>query len=92
MLLRFLKCFDSVREDEYIIGALCTYTYLHTHTHTHTHTLSLSLSNHNSMQSADVLLVDGRIAAVGSSLKDVPGARTIDAKGKLVIPGVNVCG
>src|ERR1700682_2742407 len=36
---------------------------------------------------ADVLCVDGRIAAVGDKLEAPPGARAIDAGGQLVMPG-----
>jgi cytosine/adenosine deaminase-related metal-dependent hydrolase len=38
---------------------------------------------------ADVLIRDGRIAAVGADLAaQVPGARVIDSRGRLVIPGL----
>jgi imidazolonepropionase-like amidohydrolase len=37
---------------------------------------------------ADVLLVDGRIAAVGRALDAPPGARVIDARGRWVTPGL----
>lgn len=40
------------------------------------------------LESADVLIVDGRIAAVGASIAAPRGARVIDATGKWVTPGV----
>ena len=35
---------------------------------------------------ADVAVKDGKIAAVGS-IPDIPGAKVVDAAGKLVLPG-----
>ena len=40
------------------------------------------------IENATVLIVDGRIAAVGSDISVPPGAKTIDAKGKIVTPGL----
>jgi dihydropyrimidinase len=39
-------------------------------------------------QVADVLCVDGKVAAIGENLGNAPdGGRVIDATGKFVIPG-----
>ena len=40
------------------------------------------------LDDADVLMVDGRIAAVGRGLKAPAGAATVDATGKWVTPGI----
>jgi imidazolonepropionase-like amidohydrolase len=40
------------------------------------------------LDDTDVLIVDGRIAAVGRGLDAPPGARVIDAKGRWVTPGL----
>jgi imidazolonepropionase-like amidohydrolase len=40
------------------------------------------------LENADVLVVDGRIAGVGTGLQVPTGARTIDAKGRWVTPGL----
>jgi imidazolonepropionase-like amidohydrolase len=40
------------------------------------------------LDAADVLIVDGRIQAVGASLAAPDGARVIDAKGRWVTPGI----
>jgi imidazolonepropionase-like amidohydrolase len=40
------------------------------------------------LDNADVLLVDGRISAVGTGLQAPAGAREIDAQGKWVTPGL----
>jgi len=40
------------------------------------------------LENADVLVVDGRISAVGPGLQAPPGARIIDGKGKWVTPGL----
>jgi imidazolonepropionase-like amidohydrolase len=40
------------------------------------------------LDNADVLIVDGRIAGVGPGLQAPAGARTIDAKGRWVTPGL----
>ncbi|NBE55411.1 amidohydrolase family protein [Streptomyces boluensis] len=39
------------------------------------------------LEHADVLIRDGRLAAVGHSLSAPQGARVVDARGKLVLPG-----
>lgn len=46
-----------------------------------------TLAEVGSLESADILLRDGRVAAVGPAL-DVSADRTIDASGKVVTPGV----
>jgi imidazolonepropionase-like amidohydrolase len=40
------------------------------------------------LDNADVLVVDGKIAGVGPNLQAPAGARTIDAKGRWVTPGI----
>ena len=40
------------------------------------------------LDNADVLIVDGQIAGVGTALQAPPGARVIDAKGRWVTPGL----
>lgn len=40
------------------------------------------------IENATVLIVDGRIAAVGADVDVPPGAETIDANGKIVTPGL----
>ncbi len=40
------------------------------------------------IENATVLIVDGRIAAVGTDISVPPGAETIDARGKVVTPGL----
>jgi imidazolonepropionase-like amidohydrolase len=40
------------------------------------------------IEGGDVLLVDGRVAAVGRNLEAPAGARTIDAAGRFVTPGI----
>jgi len=43
------------------------------------------------LQNTDVLLKNGRIAAVGKNLNASPNARIIDATGKFVMPGIIDC-
>jgi imidazolonepropionase-like amidohydrolase len=40
------------------------------------------------LDNADVLIVDGRISAVGMGLQPAPGVRVIDAKGRWITPGL----
>lgn len=40
------------------------------------------------LDGADVLVVEGRIAAVGTTLESPAGARVIDARGKWITPGI----
>src|SRR4051812_30598401 len=40
------------------------------------------------LDNADLLLVDGKISAVGQALPAVPNATVIDAKGRWVTPGI----
>jgi imidazolonepropionase-like amidohydrolase len=42
----------------------------------------------NELAQADVLMVEGRIAAIGPNLAAPAGAETIDASGKFVTPGI----
>src|ERR687886_1184490 len=45
-------------------------------------------ASHGTLQNADVLIRNGKIAAVGQNLKAPEGARVIDATGKFVSPGI----
>lgn len=44
--------------------------------------------SHGTLANTDVLLRNGKIAAVGQNLKAPEGARVIDASGKFVLPGI----
>src|SRR5207253_5534204 len=44
--------------------------------------------SHGTLANTDVLLRNGKIAAVGQNLKAPEGARVIDATGKFVLPGI----
>jgi imidazolonepropionase-like amidohydrolase len=44
--------------------------------------------SHGALQNTDVLIRNGKIAAVGQNLKASEGARVIDATGKFVMPGI----
>ena len=46
------------------------------------------LTSHDSMEDADLLVVDGRIAAVGRNLRVPSGAREIDGTGKHLTAGM----
>ena len=46
---------------------------------------------HGSLQNTDVLLRNGKIAAVGKNLSASPNARIIDGTGKYVMPGIIDC-
>src|SRR5678816_3091311 len=43
------------------------------------------------LQNTDVLIRNGKIAAVGKNLSASPNARVIDATGKFVMPGIIDC-
>src|SRR5918911_573027 len=47
--------------------------------------------SHGTLQNADLLLRNGKIAAVGQNLKAGANARVIDATGKYVMPGIIDC-
>jgi imidazolonepropionase-like amidohydrolase len=44
--------------------------------------------SHGALQNTDVLLRNGKIAAVGQNLNAPAGARVVDATGKFVLPGI----
>src|SRR3954467_6759497 len=46
---------------------------------------------HGTLSNTDVLLRNGKIAAVGRNLKASANARVIDATGKYVMPGIIDC-
>ena len=46
---------------------------------------------HGTLQNTDVLLRNGKIAAIGKNLKASANARVIDATGKFVMPGIIDC-
>ncbi|HZT58160.1 MAG TPA: amidohydrolase family protein [Pyrinomonadaceae bacterium] len=45
-------------------------------------------ASHGTLQNTDILIRNGKIAAVGQNLKAPAGARVIDATGKYVSPGI----
>lgn len=45
------------------------------------------VANQDFTQVADVLCIDGKVAAIGENLAVPEGGRVIDATGKFVIPG-----
>jgi imidazolonepropionase-like amidohydrolase len=45
-------------------------------------------ASHGTLQNTDLLMRGGKIAAVGTNLAAPAGARTIDATGKFVMPGI----
>lgn len=47
--------------------------------------------SHGTLQNADILIRNGKIAAAGQNLSAAPGARVIDATGKYVMPGIIDC-
>ncbi len=47
--------------------------------------------SHGTLQNADILIRNGKIAAAGQSLSAAPGTRVIDATGKYVMPGIIDC-
>ena len=44
--------------------------------------------SHSTLQNTDVLIRNGKIAAIGKDLKAPDGARVIDATGKFLLPGI----
>ncbi len=46
---------------------------------------------HGSIENGDILIKDGKIAAVGSGLKAPAGAQLLDARGQFVMPGIIDC-
>jgi len=46
---------------------------------------------HGTLEKGDILIKDGRIAAVGSGLKGPADAQVIDASGQFVMPGIIDC-
>src|SRR5919206_2382199 len=46
---------------------------------------------HGTLQNTDVLMRNGKIAAVGKNLSASPNARIIDGTGKYVMPGIIDC-
>jgi imidazolonepropionase-like amidohydrolase len=47
--------------------------------------------SHGTIEKGDILIKDGKIAAIGSSLKAPDGAQVIDATGQFVSPGIIDC-
>lgn len=47
--------------------------------------------SHGTLQNSDILIRNGKIAAVGQNLSAPPTARVIDATGKFVMPGIIDC-
>lgn len=48
----------------------------------------ITMSGAGTLQNTDVLLRDGRIAAIGRNLQAPSGAATVDATGKFLLPGI----
>ncbi|HEX8072276.1 MAG TPA: amidohydrolase family protein [Pyrinomonadaceae bacterium] len=48
-------------------------------------------ASHGTLQNADILIRNGKIAAVGPNLKAGANARVVDAAGKFVTPGIIDC-
>ncbi len=46
---------------------------------------------HGTIENGDILIKDGKIAAVGSGLKAPAGAQLLDARGQFVMPGIIDC-
>jgi imidazolonepropionase-like amidohydrolase len=55
------------------------------------HNATVLTITHGTLQNADVLIRNGKIAGVGQNLKASPNARIIDATGKYVMPGIIDC-
>jgi imidazolonepropionase-like amidohydrolase len=47
--------------------------------------------SHGTLQNTDILIRDGKIAAIGKNLNPAENARVIDAAGKYVMPGIVDC-
>lgn len=47
--------------------------------------------SHGTLQNSDILIRNGKIAAIGQNLTAAAGARVIDATGKYVMPGIIDC-
>ena len=47
--------------------------------------------SHGTIEKGDVLIMDGKIAAVGTSVKAPADAQVIDAAGQFVTPGIIDC-
>ena len=47
--------------------------------------------SHGTIEKGDILIKDGKIAAIGSNLKAPEGAQVIDASGQFVSPGIIDC-
>ena len=48
-------------------------------------------ASHGTLQNSDILIRNGKIAAIGQNLKAPTGARIVDATGKYVMPGIVDC-
>src|SRR5438270_5665305 len=48
-------------------------------------------ASHGTLQNSDILIRNGKIAAVGQNLKAPANARVVDATGKYVMPGIVDC-
>lgn len=48
-------------------------------------------ASHGTLNESDILIRNGKIAAIGPNLKAAPTARVIDATGKYVMPGIVDC-
>lgn len=55
------------------------------------HNATILTVSHGTIEKADILIKDGKIAAVGSNLKAPSDAMVIDASGQFVMPGIIDC-
>jgi imidazolonepropionase-like amidohydrolase len=55
------------------------------------HNATILTASHGTIEKGDILIKDGKIAAVGSNLKAPADALVIDASGQFVMPGIIDC-
>ncbi len=55
------------------------------------HNATILTASHGTIDKGDILIKDGKIAAVGSNLKAPSDAQVIDASGQFVMPGIIDC-
>ncbi|HXR32607.1 MAG TPA: amidohydrolase family protein [Verrucomicrobiae bacterium] len=55
------------------------------------HNATIITVTHGTLENGDILIKDGKIAAVGSALKPPADAQVIDASGQFVMPGIIDC-
>ena len=55
------------------------------------HNATILTASHGTIEKGDILIKDGKIAAIGTNLRAPPGAQVIDASGQFVMPGIIDC-